>query len=345
VNISVIGCGRVSPKHISAWRKTKDKIIAVVDKDVRRAKDVAKSYGVPYVFSDLGILMENHNRIDLDVVDICTPPHTHHDIAIKALNGGIKNILVEKPLALNVSECEEIMDVADENEAHVRVCHNYLFKNSIQKVMKLMDEGKLGHVKQVDIHHMQSDDLISKFSPWFMSLPAGIFGEGAVHPIYIMQSLTEAFAQPEIDVLSQEHVTLRFKGEEMCGNVTMLYGGTPRTEWTINVYGSEMMAHVDVYRDILLLMDRRSTKPVSFVLSKISDSLRLMVGTMVTATSLILKRSQDDSHERLIKSYSESCKLKTDLPDCSLGDGKRVVEVIDAIADEMRERGLVTRDV
>jgi len=337
VDVSIIGCGGVLSKHISAWRKTKDKIVAVVDKDVRRAKAVAKSYSVPHVFPNLGILLKNLDLINLDVVDICTPPSTHHDLVIEALDGGIKNILVEKPLALNVSECKEIMDVADENETHVCVCHNYLFKKSVQKLMNLMDEGRLGHVKQIDIHHLQSDDIISTFPPWVNNLPPGVFGESGPHTIYIMQALSEAFAQPEIDVLSKEHITLRFKGDGICGNVTMLYGETPRTEWTINVYGSEITAHVDVCRDVLLLMDTRPTKSVSFVLSTIYDSLRLMVGTTATATSSILKRSVNDSHERLIRSYSESCKLKTDLPHCSLADGKRVVEVIDAIADEMRD--------
>ena len=108
-SVAILGAGYIAEKaHIPAWRKLGDtvKIAAICDLDLGRAQALAESLGVPAAYNDLAAMLSD---VRPEFVDVCTPPHSHADAVITALMGAA-HVLVEKPLALTVEECQRIID-------------------------------------------------------------------------------------------------------------------------------------------------------------------------------------------------------------------------------------------
>ncbi|MDP3181009.1 MAG: Gfo/Idh/MocA family oxidoreductase, partial [Bacteroidota bacterium] len=112
VNWGIIGCGNVTElKSGPAFNKVEDsKLVAVMRRNAALAKDYAKRHGVPKWYSDASQLI---NDPDVNAVYIATPPDTHAFYAIAAMRAG-KPVYVEKPMARNYQECQEMIRVSEE---------------------------------------------------------------------------------------------------------------------------------------------------------------------------------------------------------------------------------------
>jgi predicted dehydrogenase len=98
------------------------------------------------VTDDLWDVLEDDH---VDAVVVATPASTHFDIARAALDAG-KQVLCEKPLALTVSQCETLIDVAD-NEARVLfVGHTFIYNPGVRAAQQLVRDGALGRVRHCD---------------------------------------------------------------------------------------------------------------------------------------------------------------------------------------------------
>jgi UDP-2-acetamido-3-amino-2,3-dideoxy-glucuronate N-acetyltransferase len=100
-------------------------------------------------------LTNNFNDVisssDIDGVVIATPPSTHYELARESLLAG-KNVYVEKPLAKNLKEAEELDSIAQERDLVLMVGHLLMYHPAVNKLKKLIDSGELG-----DIQYINSD--------------------------------------------------------------------------------------------------------------------------------------------------------------------------------------------
>ncbi|PXW11114.1 putative dehydrogenase [Chryseobacterium sp. CBTAP 102] len=87
---------------------------------------------------------------DVELVIINTPVQTHYEYAKKALEAG-KNIIVEKPFTVNVSEAEELVQLAEEKGLFLSVYQNRRFDRDLLQVQKILNDKKLGNIKEVEI--------------------------------------------------------------------------------------------------------------------------------------------------------------------------------------------------
>ena len=86
----------------------------------------------------------------IDAVVISTPPATHRDLAVAALNAG-KHVLVEKPLAMSTRDAEEIVACAQRNHRTVAVGHLFLYAPAVVAIRKMLQSGSLG-----DLYYISS---------------------------------------------------------------------------------------------------------------------------------------------------------------------------------------------
>ena len=141
----IIGCGNIAWKwdkrkgpHYNTHAKSyhRNALVALTscaDIDFKNADGLAKAYpGVaPY-----GDYKEMLKKEPLDIVSVCTPVATHYRILKYVIeNTGIKYILAEKPLTLNLKEAEEIAQIARERKVHISV--NYLRRHD-RTILKLI---------------------------------------------------------------------------------------------------------------------------------------------------------------------------------------------------------------
>jgi predicted dehydrogenase len=140
--IAVIGLGSVAQLvHLPNLVKIRNAdVTTVAEINKNRLNSVADKYGIKKRFSDYNQLL---NDDDTDAVIIATPTHLHKEIAIACLSAG-KDVLVEKPLARNSKEGEEIIECAKENKRKLMVGMNLRYRPDSMLIRSLIDAGEIG---------------------------------------------------------------------------------------------------------------------------------------------------------------------------------------------------------
>ena len=117
VRVGIIGCGGIANgKHMPAIKKLADKgvleIVAFCDIIEEKAVKAAKEYGTPdaKVYTDYKELLKDESIVS---VHVCTPNRSHSFITVDALHAG-KNVICEKPMAINTEEAKKMVDAAKE---------------------------------------------------------------------------------------------------------------------------------------------------------------------------------------------------------------------------------------
>jgi predicted dehydrogenase len=109
LQLAVVGCGAMAEhQHLRLLSRRSDcRVVALVDRDETRLKRLADKYGVPHALTDYRGLAQ----VGIDAAIVALPNHLHMPVCCELLAGGI-HVLVEKPMALSVAECEAMMDAA-----------------------------------------------------------------------------------------------------------------------------------------------------------------------------------------------------------------------------------------
>ena len=111
INVAIVGTGNISNAHIQGLLTFPErcKIVAMCDIYEEKAKELVQKYELKDVQT-----FDAHEKmlasgIKIDLVHICTPPSSHAEIAINCMNAG-KNVLVEKPMAPSLKECDQMLE-------------------------------------------------------------------------------------------------------------------------------------------------------------------------------------------------------------------------------------------
>ncbi len=145
----IIGCGNVTElKSGPAFNKVEySRIVAVMRRDAALAEDYAKRHKVPKWYSDAEQLI---NDPKVNAIYIATPPNTHASYAIQAMRAG-KPVYVEKPMARNSQECQEMIRVSEETGMSLFVAYYRRSLPAFLKVKELVDNGIIGKPLTVNI--------------------------------------------------------------------------------------------------------------------------------------------------------------------------------------------------
>ncbi|MGO9244638.1 MAG: Gfo/Idh/MocA family oxidoreductase, partial [Verrucomicrobiia bacterium] len=143
--VGLVGAGYVSEFHIKALKRLPHvRIVGITDLDGVRARATAHRFGITSHPSLKVMAAEG-----LDVVHVLTPPNSHVDVALEALSLGC-HVLVEKPLATSVEDCDRL--IAESQAHNLRVCvnHSLLGDPLIKRALELVKTGAIGDVLTVD---------------------------------------------------------------------------------------------------------------------------------------------------------------------------------------------------
>ena len=153
VNWGIIGCGNVCEvKSGPAFNKVANsKLVAVMRRDLSKAKDYADRHNVPLFYNDAGTLINNEN---VNAIYIATPPSTHELYTEMALKAG-KPVYVEKPLTINAASCERMIAMEKKYSNKVSVAHYRRGLPLFNKVKQLVNNGAVGKVKLIQLKILQ----------------------------------------------------------------------------------------------------------------------------------------------------------------------------------------------
>jgi predicted dehydrogenase len=151
IKIGIIGYGYWGSNLVRNFFSQKDCTIkAVADSRPNRLQLLAQSYP-----SVKGVLDADDiiNNPEIDAVIIATPVFTHFPLAQKALLKG-KHVLLEKPMASSVKECEILSNLALQKNLVLMVDHTFLYTGAVEKIKDIIDTNQLGNVKYLDSTHI-----------------------------------------------------------------------------------------------------------------------------------------------------------------------------------------------
>jgi predicted dehydrogenase len=147
LRIGIVGLGRVASKtHIPVLKSLENvELICGAETNAERAKRVQNLFAFNRVYDDYAEMFESES---LDGVYICLPNFLHKDACIKALENGI-HVLCEKPMGTTVEEAEEITRLAEDKGLVLMPGYKKRYANNFSKAKKMIDDGILGKIIQV----------------------------------------------------------------------------------------------------------------------------------------------------------------------------------------------------
>src|SRR6266702_2988947 len=206
LRFAVIGLGYWGPKIVRNLETLPcTQVVIVADLDAYRLASFSASR--PWIQTTTQV--EDVFQSDVDGVIIATPVRTHFQLAKKALLHG-KHVLVEKPLTASVSEAEELISLAEEQQCILMVGHTFEYSPAVNELRKLVQSGELGKIYCIEAERLnlglfRSDiNVIWDLAPHDVSILLYLLGK---KPEQIMVQ-AQAHLRPHIYDVA--HLDLRF---------------------------------------------------------------------------------------------------------------------------------------
>ena len=203
IRIGIVGTGGMAHGHAHSYLAMPDcRLVACCDVDRAKAEAFAHKHGIPAVYDDAAEMLA---RERLDGISIVTSDNAHAPVALLAIRRGI-HVLCEKPLAANLREARAMASAA--RRAGTLTAVNFSLRNvgAAQKAAQIVASGKLGRLKHVEGHHLQSWLAAPHWGDW-RKTPAflwrmstrhgggGVLGDVGVHLYDLAYFLAGEFAQ------------------------------------------------------------------------------------------------------------------------------------------------------
>lgn len=147
LRMGVIGFGYWGPNIVRNIRNIDNaQLVSVCDKSPAALRRAAKGYPGVHLTTDFGEILRSP---DIDAVAVITPVWTHYELAKSALENG-KHVFVEKPFTSTPWQAEELIELADRKGLKIMVDHTFLFSGAVKKIREIVDAGTLGPLYYFD---------------------------------------------------------------------------------------------------------------------------------------------------------------------------------------------------
>ena len=143
--VAIVGCGGISHAHGNAWRNVPEiEIVGACDEKFESLSRFATEYEVENTYNDLRQMLEKQHP---DVLVVATWPSSHLKNVLEAVRCGVKGILVEKPIAVNTSQLEQMIQVTE--RANIIMMEAFMYRHHplTLAVKEKVEEGAIGEVR------------------------------------------------------------------------------------------------------------------------------------------------------------------------------------------------------
>jgi 2-alkyl-3-oxoalkanoate reductase len=346
--VGLVGAGYVSEFHIKALKRLPNvRLVGITDLDVTRAKAIAQSFGIA-AFPSLKVMAAE----GLDVVHVLTPPSSHVAVALEALSLGC-HVLVEKPLATSIEDCDRL--IAESQTRGLRVCvnHSLLGDPFVKRALALVKSGAIGDVVAVDY-------LRSSNYPPYRGGPLPLhyreggypFRDLGAHALYLLQeflgNIEDVHAEFRTSGVKDSDPDLHFdewralvRCAKGTGNIQLSWNVKPMQHQLI-IQGTRGTLRADLFA--MYLTRRRHTplpKAIERVVNALTESISSAAQLIWNATLFIADQIQPyQGLHNFVQSFYESLSTSALMP-ASLEQGREVVRWTEPIArdaDNAREK-------
>lgn len=245
IKVEIIGCGNIGKRHIAVFDQNPNTdIIGICDIKNDAATEQASIYANSFP------IQNNFNELittsQADLISICTPHHLHKQMTIEALNTG-KNVLVEKPMALTVSDSKAMIESAKANNKRLYVMKQNRFNVPITITKEALDQNKLGkiYMVQCNVYWNRNPEYYSN-SDW-RGQKAKEGGALFTQASHFIDLLIWWFGDV-VDAKAMIDTKMQQVEVEDCGNAIMDFksGVQGSIIWTTNVYNKNYEGSITI---------------------------------------------------------------------------------------------------
>jgi dTDP-4-amino-4,6-dideoxygalactose transaminase/predicted dehydrogenase len=202
IRIGIVGCGQIGRWHLNAYKTNSHvKLVAFADTNFDKAQEFANEVG-GHAYGSHKEMIEHEK---LDGVSICTIPSTHRDIAIDLLDAGI-NVLCEKPLAISVTQAQEMVDKAKEKDLLLLTGFKFRFFDEVLETKKLLEKGSLGKILNFRLMFGGYRDMAGS---WYFKREisgGGVIIDNACHAVDLIRYLFGEVSSVSSEVRNYENI-------------------------------------------------------------------------------------------------------------------------------------------
>lgn len=342
MRLGLIGAGHISASHLEGWRKARGvEAHGIFDLDSELAAERASRFSIPRRFDSADELIAA-----CDVVDVCTPPSTHAEIARQVLAAG-RHLLIEKPLVTELADWEVLSDILRGSSARLAVMHNLKFARGVRQALAWLRRGRIGrllHLHRYFLTHADSDRMLGG-RHWSHALPGGRWFETLPHELYLTHLFAGPLALREVSALSTagapagvpaDEVVITLAGDDRVA--TIHYSANCRlNKRQLVLIGSEGLITIDILSDSATLSrprDRRWRRATGGLLE---TGGRLASWPLDRGGYLLDRLRRRSPHALLIEQFAEHLQGRAESP-TPIDEVDYVVRNADRIGREIELR-------
>ncbi len=250
----LIGCGRIATNHVKAVLLNNIEFVAACDLELDNIETLLDKHDLKddrciSKYTDYKKMIEEHPELEL--IAIATSSGAHTEIALYCIEHGI-NVIIEKPMAMNMVDAEKIIRLSEEKGVKVCACHQNRFNLATQRVRNAVEEGRLGKISHGTVHVRwnRGKDYYTQ-APWrgTWAEDGGCLMNQCIHSIDMLRwmmgdevvSIYGVTRQQQHDYLETEDVGLAI--------VTFANGAVATIEGTTNVYPQNLEETLYLFGD------------------------------------------------------------------------------------------------
>lgn len=314
VPVAVVGAGNMGLNHIRVYDELPGAdLVEVVEKDSERAREVANQYDVQ-VFDNVSKLHK------AQAATIAVPNRLHRKVAVACIKAGL-DVLIEKPLAMSVSDAKTIADVAADTGAVLQVGHIERFNPAIDVLAKILNDRE---IIALEAHRLGpfNDHLTAE----------SVVFDLMIHDIDVIQSLVDSSVQ-HIDAVGTQsrsseidHAVAHLKFENgILGTATSSHV-THKKVRSLSVTTRNVYIQLD-YQQQQITVSRRENEQMTTLQGNKGYRTEIVEETPFIQTREPLKNELE---------HFVNCIQSRSSPEVGAGDGVATVELATSIVDAIR---------
>jgi len=335
LKLGIIGCGKVAEeRHLPALKMIPEvEVVAAADIDIDRARLLMGRFDIDCPCTDYLTLL---GRPDVQAVAVLTPTLSHAEIGVAALDAG-KHVFLEKPLALTLDQCDQLIAAAERSPAKIVVGFNLRWHRLVRRARAFIQTGDLGTItaiRSVYSHYRQGEDA----PVWHRKreLGGGVTINEGVHHFdlwrYLLNSeVAEIFSirRPSQFVEDSINIISASMTNGVLATAVLAFKTGPTNE--VEIYGEAGRLYLSCYR-----FDGLEFHPGPVYPGDIRNRLRRVLGSVKDLPRAVqaMRRGGDFAATFYeIWRHFLDCVHENIASECTLEDGKRAVQIALAAID------------
>src|SRR3989344_296480 len=299
--------------HAGTYFYLRNKVKLVAGCDIRedRLNLFKEKWSVKRLYKDYKEMLKEEQ---IDILSVSTHTQQHKDIVIEAAKSGVKAIFCEKPMALNLSDAEEMIRACKENNVILCIDHTRRFDNSWRKAKEIIDSGLIGDIKTINAYStagLQNGgshlfDLLRFFNGEVDTVYAKMRGDETIDPsgIGFLKFKNGSYAFVDIDF--RDYVL--FQINLICSKGMLKCGGMIRGDKAFELFVSEPSPT----QNGLLELQREEFPEVKGDIALV-NAINEIIGSIETGEKLVSTGEDGLKQLEICTAFHESNRLNSEI--------------------------------